>query len=328
MQDKMDKLRREQEEGGNTLPSLATAGREAPNANITKPTEPANEPAPALEDKVTPPDNASVVTFTREEANELRAKAERTAAADGKAEMAQMEIAELQARLTAAEERAKGVTQPSLPAPSGAVPAPVADPGDTALTADEQEEYADSEKVISKIAKREAANLINAVIKGLDERLKKVEGGLTETGTAVSRVSAQNFVDQVKKEIPRFQESVDHKHWQAFLESSVPMAGIKYREALANAHAERNIENMKEIFKTFAAKYFGEEDNAGAYSGMKGDGGEGGPAPQKEKVILKISDRRKASEDFIKNRITAAELDTIKKAFELADKEGRIDYTN
>jgi hypothetical protein len=332
MQDKMEKLRKEEAEG-RTLPSLATAGQSQPNANTNvappKPDAPANDGRPPVDDNTPPPDNSSVVTFTREEANELRARAERTAAADGRAEVAAMEIAELRAALTAAEERAKGVTEPSPPAPSGAVSAPVADPGDVALTADEQEEYADSEKVITKIARREAATLINAVMKSLDERFKKVETGVTDNTTAVNRTAAQGFADTVKKEVPRFQEIIDHKHWKAFLESTVPVAGIEYREALANAHHKRSIEDMKGIFAAFTAKYLPEDTTSGAYSGMKGDGGEGGPAPDKgNKDILKISVRRKASEDFIKNRITAAELDVIKKAYELAEKEGRVDYSN
>jgi hypothetical protein len=43
-------------------------------------------------------------------------------------------------------------------------------------------------------------------------------------------------------------------------------------------------------------------------------------------VKLKFSDRKKASEDYRKGKITKAQLDEVNNKFEEADKIGNVDY--
>lgn len=311
------------------LKTLETAGQ--PSAATVTDDSPGNVPAAPASDTDNAPDNSTVVNFTREEANDLRAKAERTAAADARREMVELENAELTRRLTDAEERAKAVPQ-APPAASEAAPGPVqVNPGDTALTADEQSEYEDSEGTISKIARREAAKLINDAMNKMhslfEDRVKKVETGVQTATSTAQRASVASFAGQVKEKIANFDTVINHKHWNDFLDSKVPVAGIKYREALANAHHERSMEDMQGLFKTFSDKYIGESDGSSGYGSISTTD-TGAPPASKEKTMLKMSERRKASEDFLKGRITAAELDAIKDKFTKADKEGRIDYLN
>jgi hypothetical protein len=280
-----------------------------------------NEPAP---------DNSTHVSFTREEANALRADAERTQAANAKAETLAMELAEAQAALTSLKEASKAVpVAPGPDSPSSPSSALQVDPGDTSLTEEEQSDYGESEGFVTKVSKRVFAEMFNKAVKSLEQRLSAIENGV-KTVTQTTSQNAQNrFVNEVKSAVPYFDKAVNHQHWQAFLDSRIPGAGISQREALARAHQENSLDDMKVIFSTFNTKYMGEAEGEGkgnGYGGMNPTGGSDNPAPAPKEVKLKMSERRQASEDFIKHRITAAQLEQIKEKFKKAEAEGRIEY--
>jgi hypothetical protein len=150
---------------------------------------------------------------------------------------------------------------------------------------------------------------------------------VSNVSNATARTAHENFASKVKEGISNFDAVVGHKHWNDFLNSSVPGAGITYQQALANAHHAKSLSDMKVIFSTFTEKYI-PADNSGGYTGVAPSGGSGGPVAAPKKEMLKMSDRRKASEDYLKGRITQQQLEAIKQAFTQADKEGRVDYEN
>lgn len=302
-----------------------------PSTGETPPvvTPPASS-TPVATTVVTTP-TAEPAQLTRDEINALRAKAEKSDTEAGRREVVEMELAEANAALTALREASKGTGVAEAPraAPSGAEAFRV-DPGDVALSEKEQEEYGEAEPTITKVARREMARLINEHVAPLLNEIQELREKVTNVSTETARTTHENFVGQVKQSIANFDQVTTHKHWNDFLESRVPGAGITQRQALANAHYGKSLEDMKVIFGTFTGKYISDADNSGYTSVAVGaaGGADSTPPASNEKPMLKISDRRKASEDFIKNRITADEMDIVRKKFSEADREGRVDYNN
>lgn len=344
-QARRDRLAAEEAANSGTAPQGTVvegdAGVTISNTPVTP--APAAPSAPAPHE---PAPNSTVSTeikVTQEELNRLRADAERATTADGRAQVLAMELAEAQAALTAAQGASKGGGVAEVPATPGAAPAPAAvariDATGAELTPEEREEYSEAEPIITKVVKREMAAALNGIFDGLEARIKALEGGISNVSQLSERVAkneAQEFVDKVKKTVGNFDAVVNHEHWKAFQQAPFPGTGGTYAQALATAHHARNLDDMKYIFDTFTAKYIGapgatntNADSGPNYAGITpGGSAASGTVVGEKKEILKMSDRRKASEDFLKGRITQEKLDEVKKAFTKADAEGRVDYNN
>lgn len=285
------------------------------------PTSVVDTPAPIVDTN----DNSGTVTLSREEINDLRARAERADTDRGRRETLELELAEAQAALTRAGEAPKGTGNEAAPvAPAAPEAALVIDPGDTSLTEEETKEYGEAEPIIAKLARKEIAALVNPLV----ERINKLEQSLTKVSQGTAKAQHEGFVNQVKQKITNFDAVVKHKHWDDFLDSRIPGAGMTQRQALANAHFGKNLEDMEVIFDTFSKKYLGQTNKAD-FAGITPSGGNGDTPPITPKAeMLKMSVRREASDNYLKGRITSEELAAIKKQFSEADAKGLVDYNN
>lgn len=318
-----------------------TSTEVAPTGTVVKPTLVAmptavTEPVvPAVAPTPTAPTGPSI---SEQELKDLRAKAEDAVIAQRKLEKAEMELREAEARLTELERLAKASSSPAPAAPvAPSAPAPSTlrlAPTDTDLSEDEAASYSEATPVIVKVARKQIAELVNPLLDALEQRLIRLESGVTTATTAATQVAANSFVERVKAEVgpAKFGAIIAHPKWKDFAYLDMPGAGVTYGKAIENAHLNQNLKDMAFIFDTFANKYKDDlaADPAAGYSGISMTGTQGAPvdSSQPQQKRLKYSDRKKASEDRVKGRITAEELAAIRKEFDKAEAAGLVDYDN
>lgn len=268
--------------------------------------------------------NPPVITgkITAKELQSLRDKAEKADQAARRSSMLELELVEAQARLTQLEASAKAS---ATDAPAAA-PAPSSlhiDPGATDLDPEEEATYGSSQDYINKLTKKQIADLVNPQLTALDARLRALEG-------SAGNQASQAFRDKVKNAIgaDKFEAILVHPKWVKFIDKPMPGAGMKYAEAIGVAHHNAKLDDMTEIFGRFEKQYMHDEgtDEGTGYEGISVVGSSGAqPVTPSTNKKLKMSDRRQASDDFVKGRITQAELNAIKAEFEKANKEDRIE---
>jgi len=284
------------------------------------------------------PEDIPPTQLSPEEVAALRAQANDAAVERGRAETLRLEVAELQAALTRAQEPPKaGDDGLAAPSPGDTVVASHTtshqiEPGDIEFNEQEKEDYTEVEPTITKVANRQIAKLVNPQLDALTKRILQLENNVHNVSSVTARVTAESFVDKVKAAVPKFDVIVKTPAWQTFLETKIPGTRDKYVDSLTKAHRESDLETMKEIFAAFEAKTptVVQDDTTPSFTGIPTSAAgstEGTPKPA-NKEVLKMSERRKASEDFLKGRITAEKLKDVKEKFALADREGRVDYNN
>jgi len=203
-------------------------------------------------------------------------------------------------------------------------PEPVLDPSEE-LTEDELKVYGESSAVVQKIARKVARGELASALKDLKQEIAQLKeaNGRVETGVAQSE--EERFVDSVKRNVKNFDAIIKSSEWVDYLSQRVPYTKDTISSALDKAHAKRDLDSVLEIFQGF-------KPSKAALESMKSPVLNGGAAPVnangQRKPILKLSDRKKVSEDFRKGRIDKATLDTWNKLFREAEAEGRLDLAN
>lgn len=305
------KLAAMEAEAGVTTPpdtSTQTVG------TVVTPPEPPVDPATP-----TPPapSDGDRVTLTRTELNELRAAAERARTADARAEAQADRNEELARRLTELEAAAKAVPVPADPA------APIVP--DVEFTPEELESYAESEGFIAKVVRKELAKILPTIT----NQIKAVEDTARGVASTVATQTTRGFFAEVKSKVPNLDALIKHKHWADFLDAVEPLSGATYQQLIQHNVSNQRVDQLVNIYKTFATKY-GVEETVTTTSGYEGAVPSGGavtpPLEPQKPTKLKASDRKKASEDYRKGRITWAQLEEVNKKFEEADKLGNVDY--
>ena len=192
------------------------------------------------------------------------------------------------------------------------------------LTEEEQRIYAESAPVISKLSRKEALTVIREVIQPLAAELAELKKGQTEVGNRATETEEALFIDSVKRAVPQMPEKVKHPEWGNFLAKKAPFSRATYRELLQQAHNARDMDTIVEIFDAFRPQVPG---NGSALSAPASTGAARPPVKPGQKPILKLSDRKKASDDFRMGRIDFKKLQEIQKQFAEAEAEGRLDLT-
>lgn len=261
---------------------------------------------------------------------------ERAEAAERRMQLMQLELAEAQARnqgLTAAPEASKSSGTGSVVTEALA---PQIELGDSEETPDETERFGEAGPYVDKRINKRMKD-VNKALQDLHARLQAVESESRTANTIASKSSSDMFVDKVRSSVPKFDEIIRAKSWIDFGEKTVPMTGMTYKQAVDAAHANRRLADMVDIFKTYKAT-LGIKDAPGAttqstdadagYTAIPttNTGTQGNPPAQSRK--LPISERKTASEDFLKGRITRAEMDVIAAKYKDAELKGNIDYDN
>lgn len=295
--------------------------RVAPDAPTT-PTPVASTPATPQAPATPTPDSATI-TVSRDEFNALQAEAGKTRAAQAQAETERLQREEMAQRLTELEKQSKAVPEPAVSTP--ALPEEA-----VTFTPEEEVEFKDSGEFIQKVVRQELNKLapkLNALIASLEAKIKAVETSATQAVTTVRANTERTFFDQVKNAVPNLDVIKTHKNWPDFLDETDELTGATYEQLLAHNVQKANLSAVKLIYKKFSDKYLGGTDaTAAGYAGGQASGAETPPAQAPAVVKLKMSARRKASDDYKKGRISWDQLQEVNKAFDEATKAGNIEY--
>lgn len=292
---------------------------------------PADQAAPS-EESPAAGSETDRVTLSRKEFNELQAAADKVKAAEGRAQSLRDDVEGLQARLTELEKAPKDSPMAGAAAPAEAPPAIQFDPSQTELTKEEEEEFEqDTIALIHKIARNVARQEIANLIPKLDAKLSEVESAAKSAVSTVGKVSTNNFTGLVRNEIAKYSDFdtlVNHPHWQDFLQAEDAISGKQYARILTDNIQNENLKGVLLIFRMFYDKYVDTgASRPNGYSGAEPTQVTNVPESN-NKGTLKISDRREAHKKFINKEIDVEKYEQIKKAFDIADREGRVDYNN
>lgn len=313
MQHKLDQMRGEV----NTPPA------EVPP--VTPPATPPVEVPPG-----SPPANdnnaGERVTISREEYNEMQAEAGRAKTLASREEVARLALEEANHRLTELQNSNKSVPTPAAPA-APASAAPVVDTSNITFSDEENDQYGESRAYMEKVVDLRVAEILNRVLPTLHASLEEVKQSATSAATSVEKNNAQTFHASVVAAVPDLAELIKHKHWPAFLDEVEDFSGATFDAVLAHNVNKRQLQPIVKIYDTFRIKYVKPPESNAGFAGAVPGGGAAQLPPDKNQVVkLKVSDRKKASEDYRKGRITYDELQVVSKKFEEADALGNVDH--
>jgi hypothetical protein len=313
------------------LPQAAQAKMDALRAQTTPPTPP-TPPTPSANDPPTPPaDNIGErVTLTREEYNDLKAGTEATRAARAREEAAQLRLEEVTQRLTELEGTNKSVPSPRTPSTPPTPPAAAIDTSGITFTDEETTNYGETRAYIEKVARLEVAKTINELLPGIQQQIKEAKESVEQVSSSVTTQAQQTFRQELLKAVPNLQELIRHKNWEDFLDKTEEFTGQTFEALLSYNLKNHNVESLAKIYKKFEEQYIKPIAGNGEFAGAAPDGGatQLPPDPNAPKPKLKMSDRRKASDDykFKRNDMTWEKLQVIQKEFDKAIEAGNIEY--
>lgn len=302
--------RRQQLESEGTMPAPAST---EPVANTSAPTEPAAN-------------TDAKVTISRDEFNELQAAAGKARAAEGRAEALRLDVEALTQRLTDLELASKGNPSPTPSAPA----ADAWTPAQVDYSDKENEDYGESKPFVVKVVNEVLNGMVPKLLKRLDDieaqlgGVKTIAEGASKTATSVK---SKSYTDQVREKVGNFDECVNHKHWRDFTESMDSDTGFTYAELIQNNFGRENVTGMVRIFDKFKEKYgVGKAPQPSGYEGGLPNNGGVDTDISTEPKKLPFSERKAAHKQYINKEITYEEYEAIRKKYDAADREGRVDY--
>lgn len=304
------------QEGGSSEPAPASTPVAAP-----APAAPA-APAPAP----TPTD--AKVTISREEFNELQASAGKARSAEGRAETLAMDVEALTRRLTELEDGSKAIPKPA------AKPAAAAEswePTAVQYTEDETKDYGESKGFVAKVAQEvlnDALAKFATRIEAIEEALGGVKTIAEGASKTASNIRAKTYTDQVRDKVPEFDECTGHKHWRDFTGSTDDDTGFTYAELIQNNFSKENVPGMVRVFNKFKEKYkVGKAAPPSGYEGaLPGSGSGSDEEVDTGPKMLPFSKRKEAHKQYINKEISYEDYEKVKSEYDIADREGRVDY--
>lgn len=186
----------------------------------------------------------------------------------------------------------------------------------TVLSPQEQEMYKESLPIIQKIAKAMAGEKVKEVQREIEE----LKADAKKQSSRVESVSEQTFISMVESAIPNLAKFRRDPRWNTYLTSRIPKSGMTVRDALNAAHIKRDIHTIKEIVEDFDPK-------ADSLSTLATPAVSSVAKQLPVKKTIPASARTKISEDFRKGRIDKDRFDKLVAAYELAEKEGRVNFS-
>ena len=322
------KLEAMQAAAGDTQPPATPPADTTPPATPPADTTPPAPPAPVTPTADTPA--VERVTLTREELNELRAAAGTANTQTARLEEAEARNEALLRRLTELEASHKGnPNPPAAPAPA-APPAPAVEIPEATFSDDENERFGDSREYIEKLARNVFAKLFAPIASELKADLARVRESSTDTSKAVEDHRQAIFNRDLLAAVPNLKELVRNQHWVKFLDEVDELTGSTMEAILGKHIQARSAEKAAKIYKRFEEKYIKPiAADTGAYAGATPSGGAvTTPQEPTPKAKLKLSDRTKASKDYISGKITYEQLQEVNAKFIEAEKAGNVDHNS
>lgn len=307
------------------LPTSMQSMRRALENNNTPPVE-STPPTPPSEAAPTTPapssDTESKVTISREEFNELQADAGKARAAQGRAESLALDVEALTRRLTELEDASKGNPKPVQSAPAADTWKPRA----VEFSEQENTDYGESKSFVRKVVLEVLNEEFPKLAAALDSKLGEVKTIAEGASKTAAGVKSKTYTDQVKDKVSDFDKCVNHKHWRDFTESTDPDTGFTYAELITNNFNRENVAGMVRVFEKFKNKYNVGKTVTTGYEGGAPTGSGGNDTTPNRPEKLPFSKRKEAHKKYIAQQISYEEYEKVRKEYEVADQEGRVDY--
>ena len=207
-----------------------------------------------------------------------------------------------------------------------AKPAPASTPTEMPDLSDEEKEvYSGSVPVIEKIALRKAHQLIESAVAPLKATIEELRQANQNVVKQVTNESEGTFLASVRHNVPDMEQIVSTAEWKDFIARPVsPYASQSIAQAMWAAHGARDLTKVTRVFEDFK-KGRVQPTVTDAFRGPSVSGA-AGVLPDGKKPMLKISGREDVSKKFRKGQITREEYMRVKRMYDEAEAENRIDY--
>ena len=198
------------------------------------------------------------------------------------------------------------------------------------LTAEEQETYEASIKVIDKLVKAQVAPLVGQ-LQELDNQSR-----------AAAQANEMEFVGRVRGQVPGMDQIVNDPRWTAFLQTNIPGTPFRYIDSLSQAHNNRDMGSVVSTFQAFmggqpqtaqvSPPYAAPQQQPAYQTPMQQrvvppTGTAGSPVPQGSgKQMLKWSIYEQASAQYTKGNMPRDQFMKVRALYEPALAEGRVNY--
>ena len=308
------------------LPQAAQAKKDALEQDPTKPVPTAvkNLPKPDETTPVSPAkeggdEGEQNVSLSRKEYSELRAAADKSKAAAGRAEALENDLQVMRQRLTELETPAKDKQEPTPSKENWNIERP-------SYTEQETADYGESKGFIVKVVHEVLAGILPTYLKEINTQIKATKETAQQASETASNSRANAFTHQVRARVPDFDACVENSYWAAFVQAVEPTSGNTFADLIRGNLAKENLQGMVNIFSEFKRRYrIGEQQASGYESAIPSSTAL--PTQQEPKnKVLKFSERKAAHDKYLRKEITFDEYQKTKLKFDEADKEGRINY--
>lgn len=201
---------------------------------------------------------------------------------------------------------------------------------DLRLTEEEQNEYGASLPVLNKLLtlqKRQIQREVDQQRELLRNEIENLKKNNSSVAKQIASVDEDSFLQQVKHRVRDFDGIISSEEWRNYASQPIsPYTNTTIGEVLQkDAHPKRDLERVVKIFEGFINR--NKSNVAAAYAAPSLSGAstpsQGG---DDKKPVFKLSERRRIHDEFKKSRISFEKYKQYKELFDLADKEGRVDY--
>lgn len=192
---------------------------------------------------------------------------------------------------------------------------------DFGLSHDEATRFAQSLPVIERV--------VNAKLAAMEAATRAQVGNIAQQFDARIGSATQDadlvFSTQIDNAINDLPQLTSDPRWQAYLAHRPPMTGSNVQTLITNAYNNRDIRALAEIANNFR-QTVGQQPQAPTALSTTSQYNNAAPAHQAPKQQLPMSAHTRATNDFVRGRITKVQFDAIDAQYVAAQAENRIDY--
>ena len=176
--------------------------------------------------------------------------------------------------------------------------------------------------VIEQVVAKQMEGM-EAAIRAKYEAMQQDLGGVRES-------TEHAFATTVQSSIPNLAQVRSDPAWAQYLAAKVPLTGQSVGDLITAAYGRRDIESLREIVNGFSspapATNYTPAPRPPVSVPTASPWNNAAPQHQAPAQMLPLSGHTRASQDFIKGRITRAQFDQVDSAYEAARATNSIDF--
>lgn len=188
----------------------------------------------------------------------------------------------------------------------------------------ERETYKGSVPVIAKVSKRVASEIQEQIVAPLQAEIKELRTKIEGVSGKQVEGEEKAFFNRAKDYAKTRKISFESPDWKEYMSKKVPYSNFNVGQLMVAAHENRDFDSIKEIihdFKPNGAAPSSDDLETPAVARVTQH-----PTVPKNKPMLKASERKKASADFLKGRMSKSDFSKIETLYKEAEVERRIDW--